>query len=136
MLSHTSIVLVFHSCFLNSANLQMSNYNYRLLYRRNAQLKSMNSQFKTTRFLLIKRSQFLINGLYSICMNAVAVVKVNWNKVVVRACQGAYFVAHVFRIFGGKFCFRLTCMMLYFRISVQLSVEPLMAHAVCNSQHA
>ena len=27
-------------------------------------------------------------------------------------------------------------MMLLFRISVQLNVEPLIAHAVCNSQHA
>ena len=26
-------------------------------------------------------------------------------------------------------------MMLLFRISVQLNVEPLIAHAVCNSQH-
>ena len=35
-----------------------------------------------------------------------------------------------------KFCFRETGMMLLFRTSVQLSVEPLIAHLVCNSQHA
>ena len=35
-----------------------------------------------------------------------------------------------------KFCFRETCVMLLFRISVQLSVEPLIAHAVSNSQYA
>ena len=38
--------------------------------------------------------------------------------------------------FGAKFCFRETCMVLLFRMSVQLIVEPLTAHAVCNSQHA
>ena len=32
--------------------------------------------------------------------------------------------------------FRETCMMLLFTSSVQLSVEPLIAHAVCSSQHA
>ena len=55
-------------------------------------------------------------------------------KVVVHACYRAYFVAHVF---GTKFCFRKTWMMMLFRISVQLSVvEPLIAHPVWNSQHA
>ena len=52
-------------------------------------------------------------------------------KVIVRACHGAYFL-----IFGAKFGFRETCMMLLFRISVQLSVEHLIIYAVCNSPHA
>ena len=42
----------------------------------------------------------------------------------------------MFLIFGAKFCFRETCMMLLFRNFVQLSVEPSVAHAFYNSQHA
>ena len=63
----------------------------------------------------------------------------NRLKVVVRACCRAYFVAHVVRNLAPNFvsgrcsCF---CMMLLFRISVQLSAEPLIAFAICNSQHA
>ena len=57
-------------------------------------------------------------------------------KVVARTCYWASFVAMFFEIFGAKFCFRETCMMLLFRISVQLSVEPIIGFAVCNSQHA
>ena len=36
-------------------------------------------------------------------------------KVVVRACHGAYLVAHIL-IFGAKFGFRETCMILLFRV--------------------
>ena len=58
-------------------------------------------------------------------------------KFVFRACYGAYFVAHVFKYLLLDFvCYRETCMMLLFRISVQLSVDLLITHAVCNSQHA
>ena len=49
---------------------------------------------------------------------------------------GVLFTDTFFGIFGAKFCFRDTCMILLFRISVQLSVEPLITYAVCNSQHA
>ena len=52
-------------------------------------------------------------------------------KVVVCACCGAYFVAHVFKYLAPNF----VSGMLLFRISVQLNVETLIAHAVCNSQH-
>ena len=58
-------------------------------------------------------------------------------KAVVRACYRAYLVAHVFKYLAPNFVSAgETCMMLFFRISVQLSVEPLISHAVCNSQHA
>ena len=55
-------------------------------------------------------------------------------KVVVRACYGAYFVVHALApnfASGGP----AACMMLPFRISVQLSLEPLIAHVVCNFMH-
>ena len=56
-------------------------------------------------------------------------------KVVVRACYGAYLVAHVFKYLAPNFVSGdLHDAALI--ISVQLSVEPLIAHALCNFQHA
>ena len=38
-------------------------------------------------------------------------------------------------VFGTKFCFRQTRTMPLFKISVQLTVEPLIVHLVCSFQH-
>ena len=66
-----------------------------------------------------------------------------WNYIVnlfysfvVRACYRAYIVAHVFKYLAPNFVSGRRVWMLLFTISVQLSVEPLIAHGVFNYLHA
>ena len=89
---------------------------------------------------------FFSKEISQVILAAISIVKIVcewfqlWEeirlKVVVRACYGAYLLRTFLIIFGTKFCFRETCTTPLFKISVQLSVEPLIAHAVCNSRHA
>ena len=72
----------------------------------------------------------ILNCCCSLTMYQISVVQVSRliKVVVVRACLEHTLLCMFFLIFGVKFCFRQTCMTLLSRISVQLSVEPLISH--------